>query len=244
MSDESKHADPFKPQAPQIPGVTDRPSGGEGAAKSSVPRVPLSAKIPPILLSPTFWILSIGAIVLVLAVAFGIRWWNTARTTHEAQAAAQEGPVAPVVDLAAPAQANENLPFGPGAVATTAQLSKTWSSQRFTFRAPMTADNIPAVVVKLPNGVYWGVSLREPFGNCQMEYVTDLDRLDSFYHYHSDHPMIADPCSHAVFDLLRYGPGPNGMVRGEIVGGAGVRPPIAIEMSVKGKDVIAVKVEE
>ena len=77
-----------------------------------------------------------------------------------------------------------------------------------------------------------------------MEYVTDLDRLDSFYHYRADHPMIADPCSHAVFDLTRYGPGPNGMVRGEIVGGAGVRPPIAIEMSVKGKDIIAVKVEE
>ena len=108
----------------------------------------------------------------------------------------------------------------------------------------MTADNIPAVVVKLPNGIYWGLSLREPFGNCQMEYVTDLDRLDSFYHYHADHPMIADPCSHAVFDLLRYGPGPNGMVRGEIVGGAGVRPPVAIEMTVKGKDVVAVKVEE
>ncbi len=243
MSDEQKPADPFKPQAPQIPGVTNRPQG-ESAAKSSAPRLPLSAKLPPILLSPTFWMASIGAIVVILAAAFGVRWWNTARTTHEAQASVQEAPAAPVVDLAPQAPVNENLPFGPGPVATTAALSKTWSAQRFTFRVPLTAENIPAVVVKLPSGIYWGVSLREPFGNCQMEYVTDLDRLDSFYHFHADHPMIADPCSHAVFDLTRYGPGPNGMVRGEIVGGAGVRPPIAIEMTVKGKDVVAVRVEE
>ena len=136
------------------------------------------------------------------------------------------------------------MPFGPGPIAATAELTKTWSFKRFVFRAPQTADNIPAVVVKLPNNIYWGLSLREPFGTCQMEYVTDTAKLASVYHFDSDHPMIADPCSHAVFDLTKFGPAPRRI---------GPRPdrewrrgtsPVAIEMTVKGKDVIAVRVEE
>jgi hypothetical protein len=136
------------------------------------------------------------------------------------------------------------LPYGPGPVATTSELSKEWSSKRFIFRPPQTADNIPAVVVKLPNNVYWGVSLREPFGTCQMEYVSDTAKLTDVYHFQADHPMIADPCTKAVFDLLKYGNAPSGIVRGEVVSGAAVRPPVAIQMTVKGKDIVAVKVEE
>jgi hypothetical protein len=100
------------------------------------------------------------------------------------------------------------------------------------------------VVVKLPNNVYWGVSLREPFGTCQMEYVSDTAKLTDVYHFQADHPMIADPCTKAVFDLLKYGNAPSGIVRGEVVSGAAVRPPVAIQMAVKGKDIVAVKVEE
>ena len=54
--------------------------------------------------------------------------------------------------------------------------------------------------------------------------------------------MVADPCNHAVFDLtkLRKRSGA-GLVRGEIAQGAAVRPPMAIEIQVHGKQVLAKK---
>ena len=70
-----------------------------------------------------------------------------------------------------------------------------------------------------------GISMREPFGSCEMKYVTDLSQIASEYHYTAAHPMIVDPCNHAVYDLEKYGPGPNGVVRGAIVYGAGWRSP-------------------
>ena len=55
--------------------------------------------------------------------------------------------------------------------------------------------------------------------------------------------MIVDPCNHAVYDLEKYGAGPNGVVRGAIVYGAGVRPPLAIEMKAKGSQIVAIQIE-
>jgi hypothetical protein len=43
--------------------------------------------------------------------------------------------------------------------------------------------------------------------------------------------------------LTRYGSGPAGLVRGEIAHGAAVRPPLAIEIEVRGKQVLAKKIE-
>jgi hypothetical protein len=244
MSDEPKKSDAFRPQDPFIPGVTDNPKRAKDAEKLAkrAERAQRAASAgPSALASPALWAGILGAIALVAAVWYGVHWWNTQRALHEAE----NPPVAAgTTDLPAPAASQaHDLPFGPGVVASTEDLAKTWSYKRFVFRAPQTADDLPAVVIKLPNGIFWGVSLREPFGTCQLEYVDDVAKLDSVYHFQTDHPMIADPCSHAVFDLLRFGPGPNGLVRGETVSGAAVRPPIAIQMTVKGKDVIAVKVE-
>ena len=106
-----------------------------------------------------------------------------------------------------------------------------------------TADNLSAVVVHLPSGIYWAFSLREPFGTCELEYVTDLGKLQRDYGFHADHPMVGDPCNRAVFDLTRYGTGPNGVVRGAIVSGQGVRPPLAIEVKVRGKQIVATQLE-
>jgi hypothetical protein len=46
-----------------------------------------------------------------------------------------------------------------------------------------------------------------------------------------------------VYDLTRYGTGPNGAVRGAIVSGRGVRPPTAIEVKVRGKQIVATQLE-
>ena len=85
--------------------------------------------------------------------------------------------------------------------------------------------------------------MREPFGSCEMKCTTDLSEIANEYHYTAAHPMVVDPCNHAVYDLEKYGPGPNGVVRGAIVYGAGVRPPLTIEMKVKGNQIVAVQIE-
>jgi hypothetical protein len=243
MADDPNNNDAFRPQDPHIPGVTDNPKRAKEiakAAKTAAKRTQSSA--PSALASPALWIAILGVAAVGAAAWYGVHWWNNQRSLHEAE----NPPVAAgVTDLKTPTVvATPDLPFGPGVVAQTSDLTETWSSKQFIFRAPQTADNIPAIVIKLPGNIYWGVELREPFGTCRLEYVDDLAKLDAAYHFTADHPMIGDPCSHAVFDLTKFGPGPNGLVRGETVSGAAVRPPVAIQMTVKGKDVIAVKVEE
>jgi hypothetical protein len=135
------------------------------------------------------------------------------------------------------------LPVAPGEIATTSELAKDWSAKKFIFRDSLTSREMPAMVVHLPGGVYWGFSLIEPYGSCEMEFVTDMQKLHTEYGFQGSHPMVADPCNRAVFDLMRYGSGPAGLVRGEIAHGAAVRPPRAIEIQVRGKQVIAQKIE-
>jgi hypothetical protein len=56
--------------------------------------------------------------------------------------------------------------------------------------------------------------------------------------------MVVNSCSHTVYDLLRYGgPSDGGLVRGEVVQGTAIRPPMAIEVRVAGKQLVAVRME-
>jgi hypothetical protein len=128
-------------------------------------------------------------------------------------------------------------------VATADELAKPWAAKHFTFHDYITGAMVPALVVHLPTGDYWGFSMTEPFGTCALEYVTDLDRLDTFYGFHATHPMVGDPCQHSVFDLLQYGGPPSAEVRGALVHGTGMRPPLAIEIEQSGKDILATKIE-
>lgn len=99
------------------------------------------------------------------------------------------------------------------------------------------------MVVRLPHGEFWGFSLREPFGKCELEYVTNLEMLRRNYGFSADHPMLVSPCDQTVYDLLRYGGSSDGLVRGDIVQGTGIRPPMAIEIRQHGNEVVAVRME-
>ncbi len=234
MADDPKSNDAFRPQDPHIPGVTDNPKREKEikkAAAQAAKRTQSSA--PSALASPALWIAILGVAAVGAAAWYGVHWWNYQRSLHEAE----NPPVAAgVTDLKTPTVvATQDLPFGPGVVAQTSDLTETWSSKKFIFRAPQTADNIPAIVIKLPSNIYWGVELREPFGTCRLEYA-DVARLDSEYHFTAEHPMIADPCSHAVFDLTKFGPGaewPGTRRDGEWRGGASAG--VAIQMTVEGE---------
>jgi hypothetical protein len=242
MADTNWKKDAFSPQQPQIPGVSNptKPAAAQSAAadgktdsdpKASAPAATQSGGLP------TWITLSIaGALILIIT---GV-WWSR-RTPNEQILSEQASNVSAATP--APAKAAQNLPLGPGEIATTDELADTWSSKKFLFRNTMTDEQIPAMIVHLPGGTYWGFSLREPYGTCEMEWVTDLQKLESEYKYRAQHAMVGDPCNHSVFDLTRYGSGPNGLVRGEIKQGAAVRPPIAIEIETKGKRLLAVRIE-
>jgi hypothetical protein len=228
---DTRRQDPFKPNQPSIPGVPTTPKTANTSDAASSRKDTYSQGLPT-------WIVLVLAGVLFVIIA-GL-WWNRRVRTEEAAPA----PAATVsVPDPAPVKPAEHLPVGPGPVATVDELAKPWSSKRFLYRDPGTNDASPAIVVHLPNGIYWGFSVREPFGTCEMEYVPDLKKLETEYKVRVDHPMVVDPCNHAVFDLMRYGSGPNGLVRGEIVAGAAVRPPMAIEMKAQDRKVIAVRME-
>jgi hypothetical protein len=107
----------------------------------------------------------------------------------------------------------------------------------------VTNETLPAVLVHLPGGADWAISLREPYRNCTLEYLEDLQKIQSDYGYRAEHPMVGDPCNRSLFDLAKYGPAPSGLVRGQIIQGVAVRPPMAIEVRTKGKEIVAVRME-
>jgi hypothetical protein len=232
---EEKKIDPFKPQQPRIPGVSDQPKTAPKPAPAKSMPTSKNEKAEGM---PIMWV---AFIILALVICIGAAWWTHRSFAKESAAVEKIDPPAPPVEEKP--NAPEKLPMGPGEIATTNQLEKVWSSQRFVFRNTVTSEQVPAMVVHLPSGVYWGFSLREPFGICELEYVTDIAKLENEYHYHANHPMVGDTCNRTVFDLEKYGTGPNGLVRGEIVQGAAVRPPMAIEIRTKGNQLIAVRME-
>lgn len=248
MTDEPKHVDPFKPQDPTIPGVTGnaariRPAPqppaplGQGYQQRAAPSQNIFAD-PRVVIAV--------AVSAMLLLGFGLFWHNhstSAEVTKAVEGITAAVP-APAAASAASLEPSKAVPIGPGPVASAAELAKPWSSKRFVFHAPQTADDVPALVVHLPGNIYWGISMREPFGSCEMRYITDLAQIENEYHYTAAHPMVVDPCNHAVYDLEKYGPGPNGVVRGAIVSGAGVRPPLAIEMKTRGNQIVAVQIEQ
>jgi len=236
MPDEKK-IDPFKPVQPSIPGVAPKPPASE-APSSPQP----SDNQPRGNAATAVWI---AVSVVGVFIIFGALTLRSLSSLPKAkQPVAGTAADAPVGAAAAP-QPTEALPVGPGPIATAEELQRPWSARRFLFRDPITSEPAPAMVVRLPGGAYWAFSLREPFGTCELEYVTDLKKLGTDYGFRADHPMVVNPCDRIVYDLLRYGAGASGggLVRGEIVKGSGIRPPVAIEVRAEGKEILAVRME-
>jgi arsenite oxidase small subunit len=231
---------PFKPSDPKIPGVSPRHESVDHAPPPSAEQKPVPARFSMSQMPPRWLILSTTGVVAVCLIAV---WWLHGTSAKESNTGSETtAPTTTTVD-SKPSPIPEPLPVGPGEIATTSELAKDWSARKFIFRDPLTSREVPAMVVRLPGGVYWGFSLVEPYGSCEMEFVTDMEKLRTDYGFRASHPMVGDPCNRAVFDLTRYGSGPAGLVRGEIAHGAAVRPPMAIEIQVRGKQVLAQKIE-
>jgi hypothetical protein len=221
----------LKAEMPQIPGV-----GGSGSRRGS--RNPML----PLIIG-----LAVAGVVLLLA----IRWFSRskpAEQTQVEQAPQIEVPPPPPDPAASLPHATEADP----AIATISDLVKPWASQDFFIRNRLTGENIPATIVRLPNGSpaatsgYWAFSRKAPFGSCELEYITDMNKLRTEYDYqHATHPLVGNPCTHTLYDPLKTTsiPPDNIWIRGAIVQGSDIRPPLGVELEVRGKQILAIRSE-
>jgi hypothetical protein len=225
-------SDRFKTEMPQIPGVSG-PSSRSGAAPNPAAK------------------LVIGLLAVLLVLFLGARW--AFRTKHAPPQSVEQQPQ---IDVPAPApDPNSLLPHATDAepgIADAAEMAKPWSSKEFFIRNRLTGDNIPALLIRLPTGSpsqtngYWAFEQKSPYGNCKLEFLTDLDKLKRDYGFHDPkHPMVGNPCSRTVFDPLKTTnlPGSGAWVRGSIVQGSDLRPPLGVELKVEGKKILAVRTE-
>lgn len=222
--------DRFKAEMPQIPGL----SGSMPKPKRASHRWPIAA----------------GIAVLVVAVVFTGRFRSKPRPAALTPVAAPQIEVpSPVPDLSADVPVVVTQPDT--AVATVATLAKPWASEKFTFRDRTTGESTAATVIRLPGGsplqasAYWSFAMKPAYGNCQLEYVQDVQRLQTEYGYRqARYPMVANPCTRSLYDPLKYTTLPgNVLSRGAVVMGTDLRPPYSIEIKVMGKDILAVRME-
>ena len=220
MPDNATKPSSFKVAQPEIPGVPRAKTASDAKRQQFY-----------------IWLTGSAAVVILLVVVI---WWARASTRASRSVQIVEAPRS-AVPAQTPAPAPQ-LAIGPGPIATTKELSHPWATQKFLYRNP--AGNLsPAMVVRLPGNAYWAFSLQAPYGTCELEIVTDTQQLLSDYKFSASYPLVADPCTHTLYDLTKYGNGPNGLVRGAVVAGTAIRPPLAIEVQVEGQQIIADRAE-
>jgi hypothetical protein len=221
--------DRFKAEMPQIPGVST-----PTAIK------PAGTGIP--------WLVVAGLIAVLIAFVVGGKVLSKSRRT--------EAPPAPAAQIDVPAPAPDLTPSLPvateqdPAVAVTSEL-KPWGTKQFTFHNRLTGESVLALLVRLPTGSsnqasgYWSFAMKAAYGNCQLDYIDDLQKLRTEYGYQqAKHPMVGNPCSRSVYDPLKYAALPgNVLARGAVVQGSDLRPPLGIETQVHGKDILALRME-
>ena len=224
--------DRFKADMPQIPGV----------ASGAAPRHGIAA-------NPTLRLVAGLAVVLFICL-FGALWLLRPKHTQAPVAAPlpQIEVPAPAVD---PTASMPRATAGAPEIATVAEMEKPWTSKSFFFVNHLTGESAPALLIRLPSGSasqpdgYWALGMNAPFGNCKLEYISDLDRLINDYDFRTaKHPMVGNPCSRSVFDPLKMSQIPgNFWVRGSLVQGSDVRPPLGIELKIQDRNILAIRME-
>ena len=216
----------FKAEMPQIPGLSGpgpRPAGSGG-----------------------HWLVVSGCLAVLLAALVGGKFLSKPHRADPPPASTAQIDVPATPDLPAPVAVDAN-----GPVAKIEDMTKPWTSMEFTFHNPITGENVPALLLRLPQGStaqssgYWAFAMRAPFSNCRLEYLQDLDKLKSDYSYNqARHPMVGNPCSRTVYDPLKYATiSGNVLARGAIAQGSDLRPPLGIEIKIRGKDILATRME-
>jgi len=219
----------FKAEMPQIPGVGGRAASGRSSGSGGK------------------WLVLGGIAAVLLAVLVGGKLLSkTQRGETPVVAPLPQIDVPPTPELPVPVAVSSDSP-----IAQVGELAKPWDSRQFTFHNRVTGENVPALLVRLPTGSaaqssgYWALAMRAAFGSCPLEYLQDLDKVRTEFGYAQvGHPVIGNPCSRTVYDPLKYASLAGGVLaRGAIVQGSDLRPPLGIEIKVRGKDILAVRME-
>jgi hypothetical protein len=223
----------FQPNMPQIPGVPAAKDARPGSGAHGLGSRQL-AKIG-------------GIVAAAFLIGIAILWWMRGNSKRAGQSPSPETSVAESTGPADSSSAPPSeVPAGEGGTiaATSEELSKPWAAKTFIFVKPVTRENVEAIVIRLPGGNLWSFSLQEPYGQCKLEYMTDLNRLAKQYSYRASHPMVVNPCNSTIYDPMKIGQLGEGVwARGEIVRGMGLRPPISIEVQASGNSIIASRIE-
>lgn len=218
------HAEANKaaPVMPRIPGVNDENAGGHVQWK------PLSA-----------------VIVVALVCAGGFAYWLSHRRPADQEASAAPTAAAPEFSIPDPS-ANAESDGDPNSIARVDELARAWSSKKFNFVDPQSHDRVAAMVIRLPGSgdSFWAFSLNPPFSRCELQFVSDLTALSQRFAFPATHPMVVSDCDGTIYDPLKIATLPDGAwVRGDIVRGSGIRPPLAIQVQVRGRELIASRIE-
>jgi hypothetical protein len=213
------------PQMPRIPGITDKPT-------------PKSAGFQ---LKPL-----IAVILAAFLAASGFAFWLSHRRKADRQASAMTEASSSGPTSYASEQAKSYA--DPNAIATLDELAKPWSSKRFTFVDPQNHNSVAAMIIHLPasgaSESFWAFSLNTPFSHCQLQYVTDLSALSQRFAFPAAHPMVVSECDGVIYDPLKIATLSNGAwVRGDMVRGGGIRPPLNIQVEKQGNDLVAKRME-
>ena len=189
-------------------------------------------------------------VAFLLVCVVGFRWLFGTRRVPAAPA----GPP-PRIDVPSPPDHAASIPHTTETeprIATIDEMTRPWSAREFFYQNNKTGESVPALLIRLPVGSaaepggYWALSMNAPSGDCQLEYVTKPPELRKDYQFRGPmHPMIGNPCSRTVYDPLKLSnlPG-NVWVRGGIVQGSDLRPPLGIELEVRRKEILAVGIEK
>jgi hypothetical protein len=216
------------------------------AAMPQIPGVAGPRKSAPNPMRP----MVVGLVVVGVVLLFAVRWLTRskpAESTHAEQAAQIEIPPPPPDPASLLPHATESDP----GIANVVDMAKAWSSVDFFVKNRLTGENIPATIVRLPSGSpnlpagYWAFSRKAPYGNCQLEYISDLKRLREEYGFtRASHPLVGNPCSRTLYDPLKTSNLPGDIwMRGGIVQGSDIRPPLGVEIQVQGKQILAIRSE-
>jgi hypothetical protein len=229
MADESSPTR-FKAEMPQIPGVSPAVTG---------PRR-----------RPSYFPLLAGVLLVGIALLLAVRWFSRPHPTQHVrvQPAPQIEVPAPPPD---PASLLAHVDKANPEVTELTTLSKPWSFVDFYIHDLTTDESVRATIVRLPAGSpnaltsYYAFSHKAPSGTCQLEYITDLDTLRNEYDYRvASHPLVGNPCTHTLYDPSKTtNLTDNIWIRGAIVQGSDVRPPLGIELKLHNNQILAMRTE-